>query len=212
YVIFGHASGFGTIDLGTPLAASQGFKILGDGSSDNAGNSVSAAGDVNNDGFDDVIVGARYLVGGHGQGAAYVIFGHATGFATVDLGTPLTSSQGFKILGGAEADILGWTVSTAGDVNGDGFADVVIGAPGNDDGGNSAGAAYVIFGQAGGIGTINLGTPLTASQGFKIIGDANNDVAGFCVSAAGDVNGDGFADVIVGARYNAGGGASAGAA
>jgi VCBS repeat-containing protein len=232
YVVFGSASGFGTadgagrrvIDL-TTLSAAQGFIIQGDAASDLAGRSVSSAGDVNGDGFADVIVGASYGDdGGTNAGEAYVVFGTASGFGStvggrqvIDL-TTLSAAQGFIIQGDAAGDVAGVSVSSAGDVNGDGFDDLIVGAIGGDDGGSDAGEAYVVFGTASGFGTTIGGrqvidlTTLTAAQGFIIQGDIDGDQAGWSVSSAGDVNGDGFDDLIVGALLGDDGGTSAGEA
>ena len=107
-------------------------------------------------------------------------------------------------------------VSFAGDVNGDGFDDLIVGAPFGDDGGTYAGEAYVVFGTDSGFGT-NVGgrqvidlTTLSAAQGFIIQGDRAGDYAGGSVSSAGDVNGDGFDDLIVGAPSGEDGGSLAG--
>ena len=211
YVVFGHAGGFGTIDLGT-LTAAQGFKIQGAVTSDLAGIAVAGVGDVNGDGIDDFVVTAdRDDAGAQDAGAAYVIFGHTGGFSPIDLATPLTPSQGFKIIGDARFDYAGRSVSAAGDVNGDGFADIIIGATGVDAGGQDSGAAYVVFGKASGFGTIDLGA-LAPTDGFEIKGAKASDGAGFSVGGAGDINGDGFADVIVGAFGNDHGGTDRGAA
>ena len=198
------------IDL-TNLTATQGFIIQGDAAGDWAGFSVSSAGDINGDGFDDMIVGASG--GGNGgdrAGEAYVVFGKATGLANIDL-TTLTATQGFIIQGDAAVDYAGVSVSSAGDVNGDGFDDIIVGAPGGGNGGINAGEAYVIFGKATGLANIDL-TNLTATQGFIIQGDAAVDRAGLSVSSAGDVNGDGFDDVIIGANGGDNGGTDAGEA
>jgi hypothetical protein len=197
YVVFGKVAHAGPVDLGH-LAASDGFSIGGAVESSyyqGYAMSVSSAGDVNGDGFDDVIVGARYA---HGNtGAAYVVFGHASG--NIDLNN-LTATQGFAILGINPRDEAGTRVSGIGDINGDGFDDVIVGAPGADSGGSNAGAAYVIFGKAGGFGTVDLAN-LAEPTGFVIKGGAIYDSVGISVSGAGDVNGDGFDDFIVGAPF-----------
>ena len=236
YVVFGKASGFGTvngtgravIDL-TGLSVADGFIVQGDTGGGNAGRSVSSAGDVNGDGFADLIVGAPFTHGGgSAAGAAYVVFGKASGFGAVDgtgravidlanVGSSFTPDTGFIIQGADSSDFAGWSVSSAGDVNGDGFADLIVGARGNDAGGNDAGEAYVVFGKASGFGTVN-GTGravidldvLSAEEGFAVQGDTTDDRAGFDVSSAGDVNGDGFADLLVGAPYGDDGGDRAG--
>ena len=96
-------------------------------------------------------------------------------------------------------DFSGFSVSDAGDVNGDGFGDLIIGAPCADPNGSYSGASYVVFGKAGGFAAnLNLST-LDGSNGFKLSGVAADDRSGRSVSAAGDVNGDGFDDLIIGA-------------
>ncbi|MXP27195.1 hypothetical protein GRI39_14340, partial [Altererythrobacter indicus] len=213
YVIFGKASGFGTINLNTGLSAADGFTITGAAAGDNLGYSVSSAGDVNGDGYDDLIVGARYGddEGDDNAGAAYVIFGKETGFGTIALSADLSATDGFTIIGAAASDYLGISVSSAGDINGDGYDDLIVGANGNEDGGNNAGSAYVIFGKEAGYGTIDLAN-LTAADGFIIQGDAIGDELGVTVSAAGDIDGDGYDDLIVGAYRGDDGGGDAGEA
>lgn len=208
YVIFGKATGFGTIDVAN-LSSAVGFRING-GVGDRAGVSVSGAGDVNGDGFDDLIVGAYFGDnGGNNAGEAYVIFGKSSGFTTLNLES-LPAGAGFIIQGDTAEDWAGFSVSAAGDVNGDGFDDVIVGAPLGDNGGTGAGEAYVIFGKATGFGTVDLSN--LGSAGFVIQGDASGDALGWSVSAAGDVNGDGFGDLIVGAPFGDNGGAYAGEA
>jgi len=123
---------------------------------------------------------------------------------SIDLAT-LTADQGVVIYGADPGDYSGFSVSSAGDVNGDGFDDLIIGAFHADAADNAkfrAGESYVIFGTDAGFGaSLDLAT-LTAAQGFVIYGADANDTSGVSVSSAGDVNGDGFDDLIIGA-YNA---------
>ncbi|HEX8258600.1 MAG TPA: integrin alpha, partial [Allosphingosinicella sp.] len=119
-------------------------------------------------------------------------------------------TRGFIIQGDAAGDLAGGSVASAGDINGDGYGDVIVGADAGDDGGASAGEAYVIFGKASGFGPVDLGN--IGAAGFVIQGDAALDKAGFSVASAGDVNGDGLGDVIVGAPFGDDGGTDAGEA
>jgi hypothetical protein len=208
YVIFGKTTGFTNIDAAT-LAPPNGFRIQGDASWDWAGFSVAGAGDVNDDGFDDVIIGASLGDdGGTNAGEAYVIFGKANGFGTIDL-TNLAATAGFKIQGESSYDNAGYSVSGAGDVNGDGFNDIIVSAPFSDGGHLGTGRAYVIFGKETGFGTVDLRN-LAPGAGFKIQGDTIYDNAGFSVSGAGDINGDGFDDLLVGVPNGDAGGTDAG--
>jgi hypothetical protein len=118
--------------------------------------------------------------------------------SNIYLSNTLPLSQGFRVDGAALNDHVGYSVSNAGDVNGDGVDDIIVGSEQN--GGPGPGAAYVIYGKENGItANIDLSTPLQLSQGFKVTGGASGDYVGYSVSNAGDFNHDGIADIIIGA-------------
>ena len=147
------------------------------------GCSGSAAGDVNGDGYSDVIVGARGLDNPSvDEGATYVYHGSAQGLSTSLLNTRD---------GGQDNAQLGWSVSAAGDVNADGYSDVLMGAPFYDNGQADEGRAYLYSGSVGGLG-------VTASWTEEI--DQAGAQFGYSVSTAGDVNGDSYSDVVIGAN------------
>jgi hypothetical protein len=192
FVFLGSASG---IADGNPATAATQFES--NQASARLGYSVSGAGDVNGDGYADVIVGAYGYDAGHGayEGAAFVFPGSASGIAD---GNPATAAA--LLQSNQEYAHLGQSVSGAGDVNGDGFADVIVGASNYDAGQIREGAAFVFLGSASGIAD---GSPATAAA--QLESDQEFAYLGQSVSGAGDVNGDGFADVIVGAfTYDAG--------
>ena len=147
------------------------------------GASVASAGDVNGDGFDDVIVGAPYETSwtwSTEKGRAYIYHGSSSGLSTSPTLT-ITSDQ-------ANA-WLGYSVSSAGDVNGDGYSDVIIGAFGYDNGQSNEGQVHVYFGSASG---------LSATPEWTKEGDQAGARFGFSVAVAGDLNSDGFNDVVIG--------------
>jgi Ca2+-binding RTX toxin-like protein len=189
YVVFGKASGFAAnVDL-SALDGTSGFRLSGAAAGHRSGFSVASAGDVNGDGFADVIVGAL------SANVSYVVFGHASGFAAnLDL-SALDGTTGFRIAGASTS------ASSAGDVNGDGFADLIVGNNYASPNGASSGASYVVFGQASGFAANIDVSNLDGTTGFKLSGEAANDRSGRFVGSAGDVNGDGFADLIVGAPF-----------
>ena len=188
YVLCGKADN-ATVDVGNLGAA--GFRIDGIDGADEAGRSVSGAGDVNGDGLADLLIGAHQAApsGINGAGESYVVFGKADG-TLVDLAN--LGSGGFRIDGIDAGDRSGNSVSGAGDVNGDGLADLLIGAT---NAGDNAGESYVVFGKSDSA-TVDLTT--LGNGGFRIDG-AGGDRSGSAVSGAGDVNGDGLADVLIGA-------------
>jgi len=183
------------------LNGANGFKLSGVTAGDEAGISVGGAGDVNGDGFADIIIGASVASpNGLGSGASYVVFGKSGGFpANINLSS-LNGSDGFKLSGISAHDLSGSSVASAGDVNGDGFGDVIIAAPGAVLNGITSGQSYVVFGATGGFpANVNL-SGLNGTNGFKLNGVSTTVTGanGTVVSSAGDVNGDGSYDVIVG--------------
>ncbi|HEY9817780.1 MAG TPA: integrin alpha, partial [Candidatus Obscuribacterales bacterium] len=200
YVVFGSVGGFNsTLNLSS-LDGSNGFSIYGVTDFNYFGRSVSGGGDINGDGFDDLIIGAFVADpnGNTDSGSSYVVFGSGGGFSSILNLSSLDGSNGFRIDGVAAFDYSGRSVSSAGDVNGDGFDDLIIGSYRADPNGTNSGSSYVVFGSdAGFSSTLNL-SALTGSNGFRIDGVAADDRSGFSVSSAGDINGDGFDDLIIG--------------
>ncbi len=187
-----HGPLYGTISLDTATA-----KLVGEEADDKAGVSVSGAGDVDGDGYDDILIGA-YQNGTGEAGKTYMVYGPVS--STVDLG-----SADAILLGEAGDDGAGISVSTAGDVDGDGYDDVLVGAYAHDAGGSNAGVAYLLHGPI--YGSIELSLADTT-----FIGEVAGDYAGYTVSAGGDLNGDGLDDIVVGAKRESTGGYRAGAA
>ncbi len=202
YVVFGSASGLPSpLNLST-LDGNNGFTIHSSATNGGFGHSVSHAGDVNHDGLDDLIIGAPYsnVTTIFQTGAAYVIFGQDEGFDNVINVEDLNGDNGFAIFGNQQQSTLGFSVSSAGDINDDGIDDVIISAPKTDNNGvNDSGAAYVIFGDDSGFPHSLSISALNGLNGFEIRGfPFQFNGPELKVSSAGDVNHDNINDVVIG--------------
>ncbi len=199
----GYASGAACLVLGSalPLSASLSTAVqyTGEREGDTAGIAVSSAGDVGADGYVDLLVGASSNGDvGVAAGAAYVVFGSAFPASN-------SLSSAVEFYGESAYHVAGAAVSGAADVNGDGYDDLLIGAYNNGDAVTGAGATYVVLGSA-------ALTSVSLSSAIQYSGEATANYSGSAVSAGGDADGDGYADVLVGAYGNADAGVNAGAA
>ncbi|MDH5714191.1 MAG: hypothetical protein OEZ30_01330 [Candidatus Aminicenantes bacterium] len=194
YVILGASSPPSEIDLSTTSAD---ITVFGAANNDYSGIAV-ASGDVNGDGYDDLIIGAYAASpGGYANaGETYVIFGSS--FPEPPYTIDLSTEQADITVFGADAGDSSGEAVASGDVNGDGFDEIIIGAPFASPGGRiDAGETYVIFGSGSPPSTIDLNTQ---SADITIYGDDEYYNSGYAV-ASGDINGDGYDDVIIGAPY-----------
>ncbi|MGE0388102.1 MAG: hypothetical protein AB7Q97_25535 [Gammaproteobacteria bacterium] len=203
FAVFGGGAGFApNLDLAL-LDGSDGVRLDGIAAGDRSGTSIASAGDFNGDGYADLAIGAPQAAPGGllTAGEAYVVYGAAGGYPPSAFLGAVNGSNGIRVAGPAANNRLGFSVGSAGDFNGDGYADVAIGAPGDASG---AGAAYVIFGSPGSFPSVVDPTALNGTNGFRLIGAGPPGSAGSTVSPAGDVNGDGFDDLIVTAPFEGG--------
>ena len=185
FVWYGSALGLG--ENGTPSNAD--WKAESDQAGSQMGGGAASAGDVNGDGYSDVIAAAHHYSNGEfEEGMVFVWYGSANGLG--ENGTP--SNADWTVESNQSGARLGFPVSTAGDVNGDGYSDVLVGAHLYDHDETDEGAAFLYFGSASG---------LSATPDW--IGESNQEDAryGQSLAMAGDVNGDGYSDIIIGSTY-----------
>jgi hypothetical protein len=199
YLVFGRSSGW---SMDTDLSDAD-ASFIGEEANDRSGFSVSDTGDINGDGYDDILIGApQNSEGGTYAGQVYLILGKRTGWGN---DTDLSDADA-SFIGENDRDAVGLVRAGAGDVNGDGFSDILLGSPSNDEGGDSAGQTYLFFGKASGW---SMDTDLSNADA-SFIGENIGDSSGHSVSSGGDVDGDGYEDMIIGAPGNMEGGSAAG--
>lgn len=200
YVVFG-SNGLLPTDFDiSQLDGTNGFAINGVSGSDLTGSSVSSAGDVNNDGISDLLIGARSANpgGGIGSGAAYVIYGTADVMPAAFELSALNGNNGFRMVGESAVDWFGSDVTGVGDVNNDGIDDLMVGALTADNNGADSGAVYVVFGRATFLSSVDV-ADLNGADGFMLNAPAAGGRLG-AVSPAGDFNNDGIDDMLMGAN------------
>jgi Ca2+-binding RTX toxin-like protein len=203
HVVFGKQDS-AAIDLSVIVAGKNtiGFVIKGESRHDYSGYSVSSAGDVNGDGLDDLIIGANSAnpSGKIKAGKSYVVFGKQ-GTDPIELSAIVAGTGGFVINGESAKDYSGYSVSSAGDVHGDGSSAVMLLAlitmsslptP-------ALNTSIPPLPKKDNTSVIELSAIAAGTGGFVIKGESANDYSGYSVSSAGDVNGDGLDDLIVGA-------------
>jgi FG-GAP repeat protein len=174
FVFYGSPAGLSTTPDWTAIGKWNGALL---------GHSVAPAGDVNGDGYDDIVVGVPSPKGNGGHGWAYAYYGSANG---------LSAEPDWMVEGPQAAAWFGRTVGGPGDVNGDGYEDVVVGAPHWDNGQNDEGRAYLYLGSP---------TGLETTEAWVTESDQQGALYGRWVGSTGDVNGDGYDDVAVGAHF-----------
>jgi hypothetical protein len=199
YVVYGSRSD-DPADVDLAALGRRGMRIDGAQTMDGAGGSVAAAGDFNGDGRDDVIVGAKYAPGGREAGIAYVVYGRKAADPP-DVELRKLGARGIRLDGSRVPDRkltdAGTSVAGAGDVNGDGRDDVIVGAPLADHHHRFTGSAFIVYGTKR-RDPADVDLAALGRRGMRIDGARSGDEVGSSVAAAGDVNDDGRDDVIIG--------------
>lgn len=187
YVIYGSATPMSAQSLN----ASNVVELKGEMEYAYAGFSVASAGDIDNDGYDDMLIGAlqQSTTGDimDGEGAAYLIYGSATPLTSASLSTAV------KFTGTQALQYFGYHANGIGDIDNDGYDDFAVGSPSLDDSGANKGAAYIFYGSATRYTSGNVST-----LGVRLLGETTGDFFGSTVNTAGDLDADGYDDLLIG--------------
>lgn len=191
------------------FTSADGFQVQGSTAGEHVGWAVRGIGDVNGDGFEDFVTGAPY--NGGSAGVAYIVYGQASATrSNINTSAISNGTNGFRIIGQSMLDYLGASVGGAGDINDDGYDDIVVVASRDDNYNTDAGIVYVIFGRASHT-DVSISS-FNSSHGFRIttaeLGAAIGDsVTGYtsngqALDSGGDFNGDGIQDLVLGIRFS----------
>jgi len=194
YILYGSATPVTSDSLSTAI------KLTGTQAIEYFGYTVSDIGDINGDGYDDAAFGSLFYDSDVGNtGAVYVLYGRADQYTSANIET-----IGIRINGEHVGDALGGAMSCAGDMNNDGFDDWLVGAYGYDGSATDVGAVYILYGNSARITTGSI------DRFIRLTGESANDAVGYSMAPAGDLNGDTYADAVIGAAYVDSNGANAG--
>jgi DNA-binding MarR family transcriptional regulator len=194
YVFLGKHTNQWQNEINTSLVE---WMFVAESSEDRFGKSIAGVGDVNNDGYDDMLIGAPKIGGGEfAAGKSYLFFGEEW------IGWAYSGSHvNVSFMGEVDGDYAGISVAGAGDVNSDGYPDFLIGAHKHDDQSGStlksnSGKTYLIFGRPNNKWSQNFNL---SDADSSFVGEASSDYSGFSCAGVGDVNGDDYEDFLIGA-------------
>jgi hypothetical protein len=192
----GQVSIFGGVSASGTSSATADVRLNGGDYYGYAGYTVGNGGDVDGDGYDDLLVGG-YRNDSY-AGSAYLVYGAASASGDYVLGDVAVEFNGTD--GGSySGDYLGHSVTGLGDIDGDGYDDIALGAYGDDDGGSSSGSLYIVYGSA----SVLSGGAIAGAADAQIYGPTSSSYVGYYTSTEGkgDFDGDGYGDFVVGAYY-----------
>ena len=194
YVVFGKSTSFSAVFNLSSINGINGFVFLGTDAYDQSGKSIDSAGDINNDGINDIIIGASTGRGTNNSGTCYVVYGKTGSFPALIKGSDLNGTNGFIIKGDADGEQIGFGVVGLGDVNGDGIDDVGFE-------GGAKKKTYVLFGKTGGFPATVATVTINGTNGFYADISFLSSSYYRSITGVGDVNNDGINDMLFGHKY-----------